>query len=158
MKYIKTFESHTNEDNESLNESFFLLGAALGVPVSLWIYMFLNKRYPFLSTSFFKNIYRWYKVSGVIKKYDKLIRELDLRFKNDPKLVGYYNRIKKLGDNSIGFQDQTHPTFSLSDLRRYIINNSPANRKAEIESLFSEMREEIIEIVPDVMDCDDDNC
>jgi hypothetical protein len=143
MKYIKKFEKFNK-----INEEFigFVAGAAL------WAiyYILIGRKYPFLSYNFFENIKRWYQLSKVVKKYDKLLKELDSQFKGDPELESFYSEIKKLGHNSIGSQIQTKPGVYVDDLKDYILSNVSQDIKSEFEEMLEEMKEEINQIVPNL--------
>ena len=143
MKYIKKFEKFNK-----INEEF--IGFVAGAGIWAIYYILIGRKYPFLSYNFFENIKRWYQVSKVVKKYDKLLKELDYQFKGDPKLKSFYSEIKKLGHDSIGHQNQTKPGVFVDDLKNYILHNVSQDIKSEVEEMLEEMREEIDQIVPDL--------
>jgi len=180
MKHLKNFNNFERTDESVMAPVFFGLGTILGTMTFFFYILYIQPRIPFLSDKFFKNIKRWIQMSKAIKKYNKLLIELDQRFKDDPNLNDYYNSIKKLGDDTIGhqnqthpifytrglkryilknpgYQNQTHPNFFARDLKRYILKNVPDNKKTEVEEMFGDMEKEFARIVPSLFDEDGDD-
>lgn len=145
MKHIKKFENFNK-----MNEEFLPFVGGFVLYAIFWI--LIGRKYPFLSTNFFTNIKRWYQVSKVVKKYDKLLKDLDSQFKNDSRLTSFYDEIKKLGHDSIGMQIQTMPGLYVTDLKQYILKNVSDDKREQVEQMFEEMRSEINKIVPDLFD------
>jgi len=157
MKHLKNFNNFERTDESVMAPVFFGLGTILGTMTFFFYILYIQPRIPFLSDKFFKNIKRWIQMSKAIKKYNKLLIELDQRFKDDPNLNDYYNSIKKLGDDTIGHQNQTHPIFYTRGLKRYILKNVPDNKKTEVEEMFDDMEKEFARIVPSLFDEDGDD-
>jgi len=157
MKHLKNFNNFERTDEPVMESVGFGLGIILGSMIFFFYHLYIKPRMPFLSDKPFKNIKRWIQMSKAIKKYNKLLIELDQRFKDDPNLNDYYNSIKKLGDDSPGYQNQTHPNFFARDLKRYILKNVPDNKKTEVEEMFGDMEKEFARIVPSLFDEDGDD-
>jgi len=141
MKYLKNYEQ--------LNEEWigFPIGMVIGILFVYVLYIRANggSRYPSLAQNPFKALIRWYKMSKVIKKYDKLLKELNNELGDDPKLKKYYNDIKKIGHKTPGYFNMNRPTYYLDVLYDYIIEKVP-EKEEEIDNLMYDMKKEITKI------------
>lgn len=146
MKRINNF----NEFTKVNEEGGFGVGLVGGIILYLIYWVVIGRNMPFLYAGFnpFKNFSRWYKLSKVLRKYRKLINNLDDQFKDDPQIDQYYNDIKKLGHDSVGMQNQTMPGFYAHSLKDYILNN--VENPGDVSVMLNEMSREINEIVPDL--------
>ena len=133
MKNIKSYNQF-----DKVNEELFIPGAGI---ILVLLFASIQTKMPYLDDNIFKNFHKWFKVSRVIKKYDKLIRELDSKFKDDPEIKSFYRQIKKIGHNTIGYGDASSPLLFFNNLKRYILRRT--DNPSEFEDLCTQMEDEI---------------
>jgi hypothetical protein len=138
LKYVKTFESF------KINEE--IAGLAGGIAIGA-LFAYLSNFVPRLSNNPIKSISRFVKMSRVIKKYKPLIEELDVMFKNDPKINQFYKDIKTIGH---GTSNQTTPATYASMLKDRILHRVPTSMRPKVEDLMRELEKEVKEVGYDV--------
>lgn len=147
MGHIKNFNEF--KQNESILGGL-TIGILGGTILGVLFLSIIEKSKPALSTNLFKNMKRWYKSSKVIRKYDKLIKELDNQFDGDLKLNNFYDDIKKLDHHTSRYYNQTDPLYYVNELKTYIISKLNPELQVEFNNLMNDMENEIYSIGYDV--------
>ena len=142
LNYMKTFEGFNK--SEEINEE--IVGLMGGLAIA-GLFAYISNFVPRLSNNPIKSLWRFVKMSRVIKKYKPLIEELDSMFKNDPEVNQFYRDIKKIGH---GISIQTTPATYVHFLKSYILKRVPQNLIPDVENLMSELKVEVRNVGYDV--------
>ena len=171
MKHIKLFENFDSITKESADDQTHWLkgdwehGGGLGqtalrvaagalmigtviIPIVYLIFYVIqsSNRFSPSEGSALQSLKRWVKISRVLRKYKPLIKDIDDKFKDDPKVKKLINDIMKKGHNTTDFQNQNPSSYFAHELKDYIINNYEGDKKEEVENMLSDMESEIKEI------------